>query len=362
MFSRLGDHSPSLEYFPAAPRERETFSAQVNHDTIAVLGAGSWGTALASLWAAKGLGRVLLWGRNQSLIESLQRTNQNPDYLPGTKIAASVYPTAALEDCADASLIVFATPSTALRSIATHLRDVNSNPDLTMLSCTKGIEYETGMRMSQILADIFPHSTVAVLSGPNLAVEVAGNLPTATVVACEKIDIATELQSLLGAPRFRIYTTHEVAGVELGGALKNVFAIATGVGDGLGLGDNAKAALITRSLAELIRLGSAMGGDPRTFQGLSGVGDLMVTCFSKRSRNRTFGERLGRGVSVEDISRSMQMVAEGVPTARSAFRCARNLNIETPIIDQVYAMLYENKTPGDALEELLRRDQKSERD
>src|SRR5438094_8730189 len=216
------------------------------------------------------------------------------------------------------------------------------------------------MRMSQILREVFPAHRVAALSGPNLAVETAQNLPTATVIGCDDVDCATSLQSVLGSSRFRIYTSQEVTSIELGGALKNVFAVAAGISDGLGLGDNSKAALVTRSLAELVRLGVAMGGTAHAFYGLSGAGDLMVTCYSERSRNHTVGKRLGQGESLRQITQSMKMVAEGIPTARSAFKCARQLKIETPIIDQVYSVLYEQKKPTVALEEVLSRGQKAE--
>jgi glycerol-3-phosphate dehydrogenase (NAD(P)+) len=266
-----------------------------------------------------------------------------------------------LKDCAAADLIVFVTPSTALRTIATRLREVVANDHAVVLSCTKGIEHGTGMRMSEILHEIFPAHVIAVLSGPNLAAEVSRDLPTATVLACSEAEYAAELQSYLGSPRFRIYTGEELAGNELGGALKNVFAIAAGASDGLGLGDNSKAALVTRSLAEMIRLGTAMGGKLPSFYGLSGVRDLILTCFSRRSRNWHVGEQLGGGQSLQQITSSMQMVAEGIPTTKSAYECARKLKVETPIIDQVYALLYEGKAPTQAMQELLARDQKAER-
>jgi glycerol-3-phosphate dehydrogenase (NAD(P)+) len=191
-------------------------------------------------------------------------------------------------------------------------------------------------------------------------VEVARGLPTATVLGCRRPDIAASLQQHLGSERFRVYTSHEVTGIELGGALKNIFAISAGVSDGFGFGDNSKAALVNRSFAELLRVGVAMGGEPATFQGLSGAGDLIATCFSRHSRNRRVGEQLGQGKSIEAIMNGMQMIAEGIPTARSAYECARKLDIETPIIDQVYAVIYEGKSPAQAMHELLGRDQKAE--
>src|SRR5205085_7274609 len=198
-------------------------------------------------------------------------------------------------------------------------------------------------------------------SGPNLAIEVARNLPTATVLGCADTECAVLLQAFLGSPRFRIYTSDEIIGIELGGALKNVFAISAGVSDGLGLGDNAKAALVTRCLAELVRLGTVMGGNARTFYGLSGVGDLIATCFSPHSRNHKVGERLGRGESLGEITAAMQMVAEGIPTTKSGYECARRFGVDTPIIDQVHAILYDAKPPAQALTDLPHREQKPER-
>ena len=326
----------------------------------AIIGAGSWGTALAVLWAKQGK-TITLWGNNAARIEQLAATRENRDYLPGVNLPPSIQVTCELADCAKAELIVFVTPSVAVRAIANRLRSFINNPDVVLLSCTKGIEHGTGMRMSQILNEVYPEHRVAVLSGPNLAVEVSQDLPTATVLGCRDQSCAADLQQHLGSARFRIYTSEEVTGIELGGALKNVFAIPAGASDGIGLGDNSKAALITRSLAELVRLGTAMGGNPRTFYGLSGAGDLIATCFSRHSRNRRVGEQLGRGKSLHDITAGMQMVAEGIPTTKGAYECARKSGIETPIIDQVYAVLYEGKSPRQAMEELLNRDQKAER-
>lgn len=293
-------------------------------------------------------------------MEQLRATRENVEYLPGLKLPESVRVTSELAQCGNASLIVFVTPSTALRTIGNQFRHALTRNDAILLSCTKGIEHGTGMRMSEILHEIFSGHLVAVLSGPNLAIEVSRDLPTATVIGCPQMECAIELQRFLGGSRFRIYTSDELIGVELGGALKNVFALAAGMSDGLRLGDNAKAALVTRALAELLRLGKAMGGNPQTFYGLSGAGDLVATCFSEHSRNWQVGNRLGRGESLTQITASMQMIAEGIPTTRSAYECARNLNVETPIIDQVYTMLYQDKAPAQALEELLQRDQKAE--
>lgn len=325
----------------------------------AIIGAGGWGTALAGLWA-KGDRKLVLWGHNAHRVERMQKTRENADYLPGFKLPELVHITSELNDCADADLIVLATPSIALRNIAVHLAKLIGSGDAVLLSCTKGIEHGSGMRMTEILRETFPENKIAVLSGPNLATEVARDLPTASVIACRDSDCAASLQARLGSSRFRIYTSLDVVSTELGGALKNVFALAAGISDGLGLGDNAKAAVVTRSLAELVRFGVAMGGTANALYGLSGAGDLILTCYSEGSRNHSVGQRLGQGESLADITTSMRMVAEGIPTARSAWECAQRLNIATPITDQVYSILYQQKKPAVALEELLKREPKPE--
>jgi len=303
---------------------------------------------------------MVLWGHNTDRTARLRKTRENSDYLPGLQLPDSVRITSELSDCADADLIVLATPSIALRNIAADLVKVVGRTDAVLLSCTKGIEHGSGMRMTEILHENFPQNKIAVLSGPNLATEVARDLPTATVIACGDAECAARLQSALGSSRFRIYTSLDVISVELGGALKNVFAVAAGISDGLGLGDNAKAAVVTRSLAELVRFGVAMGGTANAFYGLSGAGDLILTCYSERSRNHTVGQRLGQGESLPEIIASTKTVAEGIPTAQSAWQCARRLNIATPITDEVYAILYKQKKPAVALEELLKREPKPE--
>jgi glycerol-3-phosphate dehydrogenase (NAD(P)+) len=301
-------------------------------------------------------------GNNAQRIAQVQETRENADYLPGVPLPENVRATHELEDCQNAELIVFVTPSMAFRDTVTRVRDAGVKKSGTiLLSCTKGIEHGSGMRMSEVLSEIFPLNPIAVLSGPNLAVEVVRGLPTATVIGSANENYAIELQRFLGSEHFRIYTSDDVVSIELGGALKNVFAIAAGVSDGLGLGDNSKAALITRALAELLRLGKRMGGNERTFYGLSGVGDLIATCFSKHSRNRHVGERLGRAETLAQIQADMKMVAEGIPTAKSAFECARRLEVETPIINQIYAILYQGQPLLLAMQELLGRDPKAER-
>jgi glycerol-3-phosphate dehydrogenase (NAD(P)+) len=332
----------------------------VSFRNTAIIGAGGWGTALAVLWSKRG-NPITLWGNDPTRTARLRETRENSEYLPGVRLPDSIHVTSEIGDCTSADLIVFVTPSVALRAVATRLQAAGANSGAVLLSGTKGIEHGTGMRMTEVLHTVSPDNTVAVLSGPNLAVEISRDLPTAAVLGCRNYQCAEELQSYLGSERFRIYSSDETIGIELGGALKNVFAIAAGASDGFGLGDNSKAALVTRSLAELLRLGTAMGGNPRTFYGLSGAGDLIATCFSQLSRNRRVGERLGRGETLAQISASTHMVAEGIPTAKSAFECARKLQIETPIIDQIYSVVYEGKRPDQAMQELLGRGQKAER-
>src|SRR5256714_2642009 len=312
------------------------------------------------MWANHGHA-VQLFGKNPLRIEELRIRRENVPYLRGITLPPEIGLTNDLRDCGDADLGVFVMRSTALCETVASLKKVSIQSDAVLLSCIKGIEHGTGNGMSEIIRESFSQHTIAVLSGPNLAAEVSRDLPTATVLACTKQDEVVQLQNGLGTPRFRVYTSNDLVGIELGGALKNIFAIAAGAGDGLGLGDNSKAALVTRSLAEMIRLGTKMGADPRTFYGLSGAGDLMATCFSRHSRNRRVGEEIGRGRTVKELTSSMQMVAEGIPTAKSAYECARQLGVEVPIIEQVYALIYEDKSAAQAMDDLLAREQKAER-
>jgi glycerol-3-phosphate dehydrogenase (NAD(P)+) len=329
-------------------------------DTISIIGAGGWGTALSAIIAHNGC-HVRMWARRKELAESLNRDRVNRQYLPGIQIPRSVLVTDNLSEAARGDVIFFVTPSTVLREIASAFATAASpRQSAILVSAVKGIEHGTGSRMSEILAEKFPGHAIAVLSGPNHAEEVANFTPAASVIGCSSEEIGKKLQRIVSTKFFRAYTSSDLVGIELGGALKNIFAIAAGIGDGLGLGDNSKAALVTRSLAEMARLGSAMGGRRETFQGLSGAGDLVVTCFSRHSRNRRVGERIGRGEKLKEILNSMQMVAEGVPTCRSARDCARRLGVPTPIIDEVYLILYEHASPAEAMERLLSRELRSE--
>jgi glycerol-3-phosphate dehydrogenase (NAD(P)+) len=334
--------------------------ASLQQNGIGVVGAGSWGTALALLLARNGF-PVHLWGHDPDAMGRMRLHRENRVYLPGIALPDAIHFTDDLSALADCSLLLLVCPSKAMREVSARLSTQPLKPGTVLLSCTKGVERGSGLRMSEVLRESFPGPfPIAVLSGPSHAEEVAAGSPTAVVLGCPNPDLGRDLQQAFCNPRFRAYTNEDLIGIELGGALKNVFAIAAGICDGLQLGDNAKAALLTRSLAELVRLGTALGGLRETFYGLGGVGDLMVTCFSQHSRNRAVGERLGRGETLSSILASLPMVAEGVPTTYSAAECARKQGVDTPIILQIREVLEGNLTPQRALEALLARDPKPE--
>lgn len=326
---------------------------------ISIIGAGGWGTALAVL-LSEHRGEVLLWGHNPTVVEELVSQRTNSAYLPGVRLPPNVYATGDLAETAGAGMYLFVTPSKATREVAARLASHSPKAGSVIVSCTKGIEHDSGKLMDTVIAESLPECRIAVLSGPNHAEEVAQRIPAAGVIGSRHAGLLDPLQRGFSLSSFRAYTSDDVTGIQLGGALKNVFAIAAGVSDGFNMGDNAKAALVTRSLAEMMRLGVALGGRRDTFFGLSGVGDLMVTCFSRHSRNRKVGERLGRGEQPSEIQASMKMVAEGVPTALGAWQCAERHGIEAPITRQIYAVLYENKAPHEAMWELLGRPPKAE--
>ncbi|MBU6400971.1 MAG: NAD(P)-dependent glycerol-3-phosphate dehydrogenase [Verrucomicrobia bacterium] len=323
---------------------------------ITVLGAGAWGTALARL-LQQACHEVTLWGHDRGHLEAVRLASRNERYLPGITLPTDWRLEADLEVAvARADAVVVAVPSKAFRAVTRSLQNFSG----LAISVTKGIEHDTGLTMSGVLRQNAPRAGVAAFSGPTLALEVARDIPTAIVAAGTPPANAKVVQELFHRPSFRVYTSDDLLGVELGGALKNVIAIAAGVGDGLGFGDNSKAALVTRAIAEVRRLGVACGAQAETFSGLSGLGDLTVTCFSRLSRNRGLGERLGRGEQLEHILASLVTVVEGYPTARSAWQLARRRKVCTPIMDQVYAMLYESKDPRQVVRDLMGRDSKSE--
>ena len=323
---------------------------------ITVLGIGAWGIALSRLLQDDG-NAVTLWGHDAALVDQLRQTRVNTTLLPGVELGPAIHLESDIAQAvAGSELVVSAVASKFFRPVTESLARFSG----IVVSVTKGIEDGTGLTMSGILGQTAPRSRVAALSGPTLALEVARGIPTAIVAASAHRDTASAVQSIFHRPGFRVNSSSDVIGVELGGALKNVMAIAAGVCDGLGFGDNSKAALVTRGLAEIRRLGVACGAQAQTFAGLSGLGDLTVTCFSRLSRNRGFGERLGRGEPPAQILGSMASVAEGVPTAQSAYHLAQRLGVSAPIIDQVYAMLYEGKDARQALRDLITRESKAE--
>ena len=321
-----------------------------------MLGAGAWGTTLARhLFNSEHT--VTLWAHEPARLVEIRQSGENRRYLPGVPLPSEIKLEGNLFKAIDgAECVLVAVPSKAFRQITANLKNFNG----IAISVTKGIEYESCLTMSAILQEQAPMSKIATLSGPSIAPEVARGIPTAVVAASSSSETAIAVQGLFHGNILRVYTSDDIVGVELGGALKNVMAIAAGVSDGLGFGDNSKSALLTRCLVEMKRLGVVCGAKPETFHGLSGLGDLAVTFFSKVSRNRTFGERLGKGEPVDEILNSMVNVVEGYFTTRAAYRLARKLNVYTPIIDEVYSVLYEGKSPEKALLDLLSRDAKPE--
>jgi glycerol-3-phosphate dehydrogenase (NAD(P)+) len=327
--------------------------------SAAILGAGSLGTSLARLLACK-LDHVLLVSIDAPTVEGINRDHRNPKYLTDIELPTNVTATTNHADALAHPLIIFAVPTSAIRSEAGKLKHLSLPTVTALLTCAKGIERNTGERMSEILAEIFPDNPIAVLTGPNHAEEIARDLVTCAVIASTDSALAVTLQNAFNQSHFRVYTSEDVAGAELGGAVKNVYAIAAGMAHGLGLGDNAVAALVTRALAEMTRLGTALGGKRETFSGLSGVGDLIVTCFSEHSRNHRVGHALGIGKSLDEAVSSLGMVAEGVPNTLSIHQAAQNAGIRAPILDAVYSVLYQGKPAADAMRELLSRDPRPE--
>ncbi|MEW6108295.1 MAG: NAD(P)H-dependent glycerol-3-phosphate dehydrogenase [Nitrospirota bacterium] len=325
---------------------------------IGVIGAGSWGTTLASLLSGKGYD-VSLWSFEKDIADEIKRTGMNSVYLPGVVLPDNLKVTASIGESVKKSRYVLnVVPTQFTRAVFTEA--VNYIPkDAVIISASKGIEQGTLLTVSSILKEI-SNLDVAVLSGPSFAKEVINKYPTAVTLATENPDTGLLLQEIFNTGYFRVYTHADIIGVELGGALKNVIAIASGISDGLGLGFNARAALITRGLAEIIRLGKAMGADERTFTGLSGLGDLVLTCTGPLSRNYSVGISLGKGMKLKDIISATKSVAEGVATALSAFELSRRHNVEMPIVEQVYKVLYKDKDPGTAVRILMNRSLKSE--
>jgi glycerol-3-phosphate dehydrogenase (NAD(P)+) len=328
---------------------------------VAVVGAGSWGTTVAALLAPKG--DVVLWARDPSLVEQIETAHENPRYLPGIALPDALHASADLaHTCADTGAVVLAVPSHGLRAVLASAAPAIA-PDTPIISLSKGVEQDTHLRMTQVIADVLTghrSDRIGVLTGPNLAREVAEGQPTASVVAMTDPDATASLQRLFMTMTFRVYTNPDVIGCEIAGASKNVVAIAAGIAVGLGYGDNTKAALITRGLAELARLGVALGGEPLTFSGLAGMGDLVATCTSPQSRNRSVGVELGRGRTLEDILSETKMVAEGVKSTGAVLALAAEHGVDMPIAAMVGAVLYDGRRPADLVPALMVREAKPE--
>lgn len=330
---------------------------------IAVIGAGSWGTALADMLAGTGAD-VTLWVYEPELVDMLNRTGINTFYLKDIRLNKSIRFSGSLEETlSDKHIVVWVTPAKVFRQLLA--RGVSScRNDSVHLCASKGIEIDSLKTVSQVARDVLPafeNERFAVLSGPSFAREVAQKKPTAVAVASPDRKSAQLIQEIVSTPFFRVYTTGDVRGVELGGALKNVIALAAGISDGLHLGHNTRAALITRGLAEIIRIGTALGADPLTFAGLSGIGDLVLTCTSNQSRNYSIGVEIGAGKGLETVMKGFNMVAEGVHTARAAFRLSEKTGVEMPIVTEVYKVLFENKPPVNAVGDLMGRNLKKEK-
>jgi glycerol-3-phosphate dehydrogenase (NAD(P)+) len=331
---------------------------------IAVVGAGSWGTTLANLLADKGY-IIDLWVYETEVKEQIETCRENRVFLPGIPLSPRLGPSNDLAAViAEKDLILLAVPSHLLRNVGKQMRSILPE-GVILVSAVKGIENETHLTMSGVLGEVLPQVSVdhlAILSGPSFAREVARKVPTAVTVASGNAATAQFVQAVFSCPYFRVYTHEDVIGVELGGAAKNVIAIASGIIDGLGLGLDTRAALITRGLAEMRRLGVSLGADPRTFSGLSGVGDLILTCTGDLSRNYTVGKKIGGGMTLQAILSEMKMVAEGVKTAKSIYDLSRKITVEMPICEEIYRILYEDMPPTEAARRLMTRSLKDEFD
>ncbi len=325
-----------------------------------VIGAGSWGTALAKLLCENGH-EVTLWARRTTLVLEMRAARRNENYLPGVALPENLkFSDNLQETVVEAEYVFIASPSHAVRATLSGLPALA--PQCTLISTVKGIEPDTDLRMSQVIAATLKNPPqIVALSGPSLAIEVAQYIPTAIVAACEDLEAARGVQNLLLSHYFRVYRHRDMVGVELGGALKNIIALAAGIADGAGFGDNTLAALINRGLVEMTRLGVRLGADPMTFAGLSGMGDLVLTCMSKKSRNRFVGQQVGQGKKLPEVLQHMNMVAEGVRTTQAAHALAQKHNLEMPITREVYQVLFENKNPRLAVNDLMMREAKMEK-
>lgn len=326
---------------------------------IMILGGGSWGTALASL-LAKNKEEVFFWVRNKEQFKSIKETRENKKYLPNIKIPDRVKVVNSYREAIDiCNIVVLAIPSQNIRGLLVELKDYLSNSTL-VVNVSKGIEQKTLKTISEVCKEIIPNNPYIVLSGPSHAEEVGKDLPTTVVAASENKNYAKKIQEIFTSNTFRVYTNEDVKGVELGGSLKNVIAIASGISDGLGYGDNTKAALMNRGIIEISRLADKLGADKMTFLGLAGIGDLIVTCTSMHSRNRRAGILIGKGKSVEEAIKEVGMVVEGIYTTEAAFKLAKENNVEMPIVEELYKIIYEGKKAKESVDSLMTRDKKDE--
>jgi glycerol-3-phosphate dehydrogenase (NAD(P)+) len=326
---------------------------------IMILGGGSWGTALASL-LAKNKEEVFFWVRNKEQFKLIKETRENKKYLPNIKIPDRVKVVNSYREAIDiCNIVVLAIPSQNIRGLLVELKDYLSNSTL-VVNVSKGIEQKTLKTISEVCKEIIPNNPYIVLSGPSHAEEVGKDLPTTVVAASENKNYAKKIQEIFTSNTFRVYTNEDVKGVELGGSLKNVIAIASGISDGLGYGDNTKAALMNRGIIEISRLADKLGADKMTFLGLAGIGDLIVTCTSMHSRNRRAGILIGKGKSVEEAIKEVGMVVEGIYTTEAAFKLAKENNVEMPIVEELYKIIYEGKKAKESVDSLMTRDKKDE--
>ena len=328
-------------------------------EKVCVLGAGSWGSALALVLAKKGY-EVIMWTLSKEQADKINKTKENVDYLPGILLPNNISVTTNIEEAVkDSKIIVLAVPSQAIRIVPSQIKSFIKDEQI-LVDVAKGLEKGSGLRLSEVCKQELPNNPYVALSGPSHAEEVAKDIPTTVVVASKDLEVAQIVQDIFMSPKFRVYTNPDIVGVELGGALKNIIAFGAGICDGLGLGDNSKAALMTRGIREISRLGEAMGANASTFTGLSGIGDLIVTCTSMHSRNRRAGILIGQGKSLDETLKEIKMVVEGITATEVAYEVAKKLNVDMPITNAIYSVLYKGLNANEVVTELMTRNKTHE--
>lgn len=329
------------------------------HSKIAFLGGGSFGTALSIMLAKKGV-LVKVWDRNKNVVDDINVKRENIRYLHGAVIPIGVEASTDIEEVvSDSEYIVIAVPSHVIRNLCKDIKEI-INKNQIIISIAKGIEAESGKRLSQVIREELPNNPVVILSGPSHAEEVAQDIPTTVAVTSENMEYAEKVQDLFMTNKFRVYTNEDIIGVEIGGAVKNIIALAAGVSDGIGYGDNTKAALMTRGMSEIVRMGTQLGGKKETFAGLTGMGDLIVTCTSMHSRNRRAGILIGKGATADEATREIGMIVEGIKACKAFYELKERLRVSMPITDALYKVIFEGKDPKYGVYELMTRDKKSE--